>query len=206
MSPQDEIDFDLTVKKFKPPIDPRYVFLFSGHMIDAPGRETPRFPAAKEAVAAREITSILVDLDAGPEDVAFSSGACGGDLLFAEACLNRRVHLQMRIPFDEPTFLKNSVIFAGGDWSDRYYAVKNNKLTALLVMPEELGPTPEEVNPYERNNLWLLHAALSMGADKVRFVCLWDGKGGDGPGGTKHMYDEVMKHDGQAYIIDTIDL
>ena len=67
----------------------------------------------------------------------------------------------------------------------------NNKLTTLFVMPEELGPTPENTDPYERTNLWLLYTALSMGAEKVRFICLWDGKGGDGPGGTKHMHDEV---------------
>ena len=62
------------------------------------------------------------------------------------------------------------------------------------------GPT--SVNPYERNNLWLLYTALSMGPEKVRFICLWDGKGRDGPGGTKHMYDEVLKRSGQVRVID----
>ena len=74
------------------------------------------------------------------------------------------------------------------------------------MMPEELGPTPANVNPYERNNLWMLYTALSMGPEKVRFICLWDGKGGDGPGGTKHMYEEVKNRSGQAYIIDTNNL
>lgn len=191
MSRQKEIDFDLAVKKFKPPFEPRYVFLFSGHMIDAPGRVPPRFPPEKEEVAAKEIANELYELDAGPKDLALCGGACGGDLLFAEACLNRKVHLQIRIPFDEPTFLKNSVTFAEGNWEERYDAVKNNKLTTLFVMSQELGPTPENVNPYERNNLWQLYTALSMGPEKIRFICLWDGKGGDGPGGTKHMHDSV---------------
>jgi tetratricopeptide (TPR) repeat protein len=186
-----------------PSSQPRMVFLFSGHMIDAPGRKEARFPTDKEKIAAREIAKKLNELGAGPEDLALCGGACGGDLLFAEACLKLGVHLQIRIPFDEPTFLKNSVTFAGGNWRDRYYTVKNNKLTTLLVMPEELGSTPANVNPYERNNLWLLYTALSMGPDKVRFSCLWDGKGGDGPGGTKHMYEEVLKRSGQVYVIDT---
>lgn len=30
---------------------PRNVVLFSGHMIDAPGRKTPRFPADVEPIA-----------------------------------------------------------------------------------------------------------------------------------------------------------
>ena len=200
---QKEIDFEWALKKFKPPYEPRYVFLFSGHMIDAPGRVPPRFPPKMEKIAAKEIAKKLDELDAGPKDLAFCGGACGGDLLFAEACLKLGVHLQIRIPFDEPTFLKNSVTFAGGNWRDRYYAVKNNKLTTLLIMPEELGPTPEKANPYERNNLWQLYTAFSMGPEKVRFICLWDGKGGDGPGGTKHMHDSVKKCSGLVYVLDT---
>ena len=200
---QEEIDFDWALKKFKPPFEPRYVFLFSGHMIDAPGRNPPRFPADKEPAAATAISARLAKLGAGPKDIGLCSGACGGDLLFAEACLEFGTHLQIRIPFDEPTFLKNSVTFAEGTWVDRYFAVKNNKLTALLVMPEELGPTPGNANPYERNNLWMLATALSMGPERVRFICLWDGKGGDGPGGTKHMHDEVLKRSGQVFVIDT---
>ena len=203
MPMQEEIDFELALKKFKPPFEPRYVFLFSGHMIDAPGRETPRFPAAKEPAAATAITSRLSGLGGGPKDIGLCSGACGGDLLFAEACLERGTHLQVRIPFEEPTFLINSVTFAGGNWRDRYFAVMSNPLTSLFVMTVELGPTPEKANPYERNNLWLLYTALSMGPEKVRFICLWDGKGGDGPGGTKHLHDEVLKRSGKVYVIDT---
>jgi hypothetical protein len=203
MALREEIDFEWDLKKFKPPFEPRYVFLFSGHMIDAPGRVPPRFPEKKEKAGADAISSTLAKLDAGPEDIGLCGGACGGDLLFAEACLKRSVHLQIRIPFDEPTFLKNSVTFAGGNWDDRYRAVKSNKLTNVFVMPEKLGPTPENANPYERNNLWQLYTALSMGPEKVRFICLWDGKGGDGPGGTKHMHDSVKKRSGLVYVLDT---
>ena len=175
-------------------------------MIDAPGRKSPRFPCNKEKAAAEAIRSVLDNMNAGPFDIGFCGGACGGEILFAEACLARGVHLQIRIPFDEPTFLRCSVTFAAGSWLDRYYAVKNSKLSVLFVMPEELGPTPENANPYERNNLWQLYTALSMGPEKVRFICLWDGKGGDGPGGTKHMIDEVQKRAGRCYIISTASL
>jgi len=203
MSLQEEMDFNWALKKFKPPFEPRYVFLFSGHMIDAPGREPPRFPPKKEEIAAKEIAKKLDELDAGEKDLALCGGACGGDLLFAEACLKLGVQVQIRIPFDEPTFLKNSVTFADGNWGKRYYAVKNNKLTTLFVMPDELGSTPGNANPYERNNLWQLYTALSMGPKKVRFICLWDGKGGDGPGGTKHMHDSVKERSGLVYVLDT---
>ena len=44
-----EFDWEEVLKRYKPPIVPRYVFLFSGHMIDAPGRKEPRFPPEKDA-------------------------------------------------------------------------------------------------------------------------------------------------------------
>lgn len=203
MPRQGEIDFNWVLKKLKPPLDLRYVFLFSGHMIDVPGRSEPRFPADKEEIAANAIARKLDELGAGPKDIGMCSGACGGDLLFAEACLKLGVRLQIRIPFEEPTFLKISVTFVEGNWLDRYYAVKISKRTTFFVMPEELGPTPKNANPYERNNLWQLSTALSMGPEKVRFICLWNGKGGDGPGGTKHMHDEVKKRGGQVFVLDT---
>jgi len=201
---QGEIDFSLALQKYKPSFEPRYVFLFSGHMIDAPGRVSPRFPAHKEKIATQAIAKKLDKLDAGPRDLALCGGECGGNLLFAEACLKLGTHLQIRIPFDEATFLKNSVTFAGGNWRDRYYAVKSNPLTSLLVMPVELGPTPEGANPYERNNLWLLYTDLSVGPEKVRFICLWDGQGQEKgkSGGTAHMYNEVKRRTGQVTWID----
>jgi hypothetical protein len=56
---------------------------------------------------------------------------------------------------------------------------------------------------YERCNLWMLERALSFGADKVRFICVWNGEGGDGPGGTEHMRKAVQKSGGAQYWIDT---
>ena len=81
------------------------VVLFSGHMIDAPGRPKPRFPADKEPIAATEIARMLDQISAGGGDLAICGGACGGDLLFAEAILVRRLTLELYIPFREEEFL-----------------------------------------------------------------------------------------------------
>jgi hypothetical protein len=48
------------------------VFLFSGHMIDAPERLSPRFPPHKEAAAAREIAAALDRHQAGLDDLALA--------------------------------------------------------------------------------------------------------------------------------------
>jgi len=184
---------------------PNRVFLFSGHMIDHPGRAVPRLPASKRDAAAAAIASKLDELGAGKGDLAFCGGACGGDLLFAKACLDRGLGLRVRIPFDEPTFLQKSVTFAGEFWRDLYWRVKTHPApqSKVLVMPEVLGPTPAGVDPFARNNLWQLYTALAWGPDKVNFLCLWNRQEGDGPGGTQHMYEMVTRHAGRAYVIDT---
>ncbi len=197
--------FDRALQKLTTPEDkwqPRQVFLFSGHLIDAPSRPTPRFPAAKEPVAAQKIAEALQKLGAGPEDLALTQGACGGDLLFTEVCLQRGVKVQWLQPFDEPTFIQKSVVCHNETWRERYLTAKAKLTTNIRSAPGSLGSPPKGVDPYERCNLWLLYTALSYGISKVQFICLWDGGGGDGPGGTAHMYEEVKKRTGQVVWID----
>ena len=183
---------------------PRKVTLFSGHMIDAPSREKPRFPPDREPIAARAIAEALADLDVGPADLAICGGACGGDLLFAEAALARGASFELYIPFDEPTFLKKSVDFANQNWHARYFAAK--ALAVLHVAASELGPLQEGQDPYARNNCWMLASAFRFGSGKVDFLFLWNGEGGDGPGGTHHMMDAVRNWGGRTRWLDTTKL
>ena len=172
----------------------RRVVLFSGHMIDAPDRSSPRFPPALEPKVGRALLDVVDRLGAGPSDTGISSGACGGDILFAEAVLARGVPLRLYLPFDEPTFLEKSVRFAGDRWVDRYRAVAARSQPFLA--PAILGPLPEGADPYERTNLWMLDEARRIAGPNLVFVCLWNGEGGDGPGGTRHMMDAVRSQPG----------
>jgi tetratricopeptide (TPR) repeat protein len=198
--------FGRALRKLTKPEDrwePKKVFLFSGHMIDAPTRPTPRFPSSKEPVAAQRITDALQKLGADPEDLALTLGGCGGDLLFTEACLQRGVKVQWLQPFDEPTFIQKSVVCHGEAWRGRYLAAKAKLTMEIRSTPDQLGPSPKGVDPYERCNRWLLYTALSYGIRKLQFVCLWDGGAGDGRGGTAHMYQDVNRRTGQVTWIDT---
>ncbi|MET0678119.1 MAG: hypothetical protein ABW175_20160, partial [Bradyrhizobium sp.] len=103
-------------------MNPRKVLLFSGHMIDSPSRAEPRFPADKEPTAAKAIADLLDQIGAARGDLAICGGACGGDLLFAEAALARQLTVAIYLPFDEDKFLAESVDFAGADWRSRYFA------------------------------------------------------------------------------------
>lgn len=200
---------DRTLERWKGPSEvsqPRHVFLFSGHMIDTPDRQVPRFPPDKEPIAAAKIAEALDKWEAGPGDWALTQGACGGDLLFTEACLQRGVRVQWLLPFPEPEFVERSVARCGESWRDRFQAAKAQLRDPIRVAPVDLGEPPqgtEESYAYERCNLWLLSTALSHGASKVRFICLWNGGGGDGPGGTAHMVREVKRYSGWVTWIDT---
>lgn len=185
-----------------PPTPPgsRRVILFSGHMVDAPGRALPRFPPACVPAAAQRIAAALDQLGAGPGDLGLTQGAAGGDLLFAEAAQARGLPLQLLQPFAEDEFVARSVrpVCNGEDWVARYRAVT----ARLAAPPQVMPPGPPDDNPYERCNRWLLDTALAHGGEQVWLLCLWDGQGGDGAGGTAHMVGEVRRHHGHVIHID----
>ena len=180
---------------------PRKVLLFSGHMIDAPNRLDPRFPPDKEAIAADAIAKTLAEVGAGLADLAICGGACGGDLLFAEAALARRSTLELYIPLRQEEFLANSIDFADANWRLRFFAVKSR--AALHVTPDELGLIAADQDVYERNDLHMLEAATRFGSEKLNFICLWNGQGTDGPGRMHHLMQEVRHRGGRVYWLDT---
>jgi hypothetical protein len=182
-------------------VEPRQVILFSGHMVDGADRKEARFPESKTEAARQCIRDILEKRGSGPEDLAISGAACGGDLLFAQACLERGLRVELRVPMLENEFLDASVNFAGAQWSDLYDRVKAHPNSQILILPQELGPTQPGVNSFERNNLWMLYSALAHGVPKVTGVLLWDRKVADGPGGTQHMHDLIARLTGRKPIV-----
>jgi tetratricopeptide (TPR) repeat protein len=191
-----------------PPVQPRQVLLFAGHRVDAPGRPAPRFPPGKVGAAEVAVGRALDALGAGAADFGFTQGAAGGDLLFTEQCQARGVAVRWLQPLAEPDFIEASVLPSadGAAWRERYLAARQRLAEPPSAMPAELGPPPRGVDLWERGNLWLLHTALAHGPDKARFVCLWDGGGGDGPGGTRHMLEEVRRRTGRVSWIDVRNL
>jgi len=185
---------------------PERVVLFSGHMIDREGRDVPRFPPAHEADATARIEAKFDELGAEAGDVGICGGACGGDLIFAERCLNRNMFVEIRIPFPEPRFLEKSVRCSDDSWQERFYQVVRNQRAKLFEMSEELGRTPSNHNDHAGNNIWQLYSALCRGPDKVSFIALWDGRAGDAEGGTEHMWNAVSERHGRVYRIDANEL
>ena len=157
--------------------NPPQVFLFSGHMIDSLNRPQPRFPAAMEAEAQQKINQVLDKLQADANHLAIAPGiACGGDILFLEACLERQMKVEVYLPFEPAEFIKQSVSFAGDDWVERFYKIKNHPQVKIHLQLERIGPVPEGEDPFERNNRWALYSSLGYGIERIRLLVLWDGK------------------------------
>jgi len=153
-------------------------------MIDAPDRKEPRFPPTKEGPVGRKIAGQLADWRAGASDLAISGGACGADILFAEACLECGARVLLLIALPEDAFLERSVAFAGAGWEARYRALRAKCETRF--QHEVLGPPARGEDAFERNNRWRLEVARALvPPERIRALLVWDERpAGDGPGGT----------------------
>jgi hypothetical protein len=170
---------------------PRRVFLFSGHLLDRPGRVAPRFPHACVPLVAQTISDAFDACAPQAGDLAYASLACGGDLLIAEAALARGLALDARLPHSEDEFLPASVSFAGAEWLTRYQRVVRHSHACLRMLPVDPAASGTR---YEQLNRWLFRAALAHGIERVHCLCLWNGRPGADPGGTQHMVALARAH------------
>jgi len=122
--------------------EPLQVFLFSGHMIDRPDRPQPRFPPAMETEAQQKIKEVLDRLKADASNLAIAPGiACGGDILFLESCLQRQMKAEIYLPFEPAKFIEQSVSFAGNNWVERFYQIKNHPQVKIHLQLEQIQGT-----------------------------------------------------------------
>jgi hypothetical protein len=175
----------------------KHVIVFTGHMIDKEGRKEPRFPAGKENAARAEIQKLLrAEKNANDKLTGIAGGACGGDILFHEVCgeLNIPSEIYLAMPAEE--FKKHSVSFAGKIWEDRFDAL-------IKKIPVHILPTEKnEESIWEATNIWMLESADEIEKNNITLIALWDGKGGDGPGGTESMINTAKKKNAKINIID----
>ena len=177
------------------------VLLFTGHMVDAVDRPTPRFPrtAAAETAARRMIEEAILKEQQleGHGLIGIAGGACGGDILFHEVCEGLKIPTRLFLPVPPNTFSANSVQHGGTQWVERF-----NRLCAR-VPPRVLGEGEgmqlpnwlhgrEDYNIWGRNNLWMLFNALALDLP-LTLIALWDQGPADGPGGTRDLVTRVLE-------------
>ena len=158
------------------------VAVFSGHMIDRPDRLNPRFPAQLEAAVRAEIHQRLVKHGAG---LGYASAACGSDILFLETMLELEGKTYIVLPYEKEQFKKDSVEIAQApQWAGRFEMVLERASNVLLASER---PLADSTLAFEYTNL-LLDGLAYIRAERFETdlvpIAVWDGKAGDGPGGT----------------------
>ncbi|HZR84064.1 MAG TPA: tetratricopeptide repeat-containing protein [Candidatus Binatia bacterium] len=192
-----------------PPIapPPGRVIAFSGHRIDRPDRPSPRFPSARVAAAKEAIRERVVaeqGLAAGPVQ-GFAGGANGGDILFHEVCKAAGIPTTMLLALPAADYAAESVNDAGPEWTERYRSLTRELPVRVLSnakrLPSWVADRPS-YSIWNRSNLWLLNTALADDGADVTLIVLWDGMGGDGPGGTADMVRLAEGHGVKIIRID----
>jgi hypothetical protein len=198
----------LPMEKQEPGKRPLRILLFTGHMIDAPGRKEPRFPPDKEPIAREAIEkAIREELDkAGEIGFGIAGGACGGDILFHEICQEMQIPTRFFLALPPDQFIQASVAHGGPDWIERFHRLCERLTPRILSetteLPNWLGDKPN-YTIWQRNNLWTLYNALASDGANVTLFALWDGKKGDGPGGTEDLVEKGKERGVKVIILDS---
>jgi class 3 adenylate cyclase/tetratricopeptide (TPR) repeat protein len=157
------------------------VVAFTGHMLDAPGRKSPRFAESAVELVRRRIARLLDKLDVR---IGYASAACGADVLFHECLQRRGGESNVVLPFDRGDFFQISVNFAGQAWIRRVEE----------ILAKSSGAEQVTRGGYGGDDLLFAYAnrvILGKAILRSRFletepllIAVWDGVRSNTPGGT----------------------
>ncbi|HET9911682.1 MAG TPA: tetratricopeptide repeat-containing protein [Anaerolineales bacterium] len=183
---------EVTVQK-QPAGPEGMVLLFTGYMINNPGKKENQFPPEKEKDIREAINAVLYKYNAGPDDLAVTTGMdAGSEIIFVECCIERGIPVQAYFPLSEAPYVRDFVSPGGEQWVERFYKMRNHPLVDEYYQPDCVGLPKQGDNIHERNNRWALYSALTRGIDKVRLIALWDGKGDACPDLDAHLVKHMV--------------
>ena len=179
------------------------VVAFAGHMIDAPARATPRFPAALAPAVRDAIRERLARFHA---PVVYTSAACGADLLFIEESLAIGAEVNIVLPFDREDFLRTSVAIGGDEWVARFDAALA-RATRVIFATEEAYLDDDVLFDYAA---MLLEGLTTLRAAQLETVpallCVIDAHAPGRVGGTHASFDRWSRNVGPPQLIDLREL
>jgi hypothetical protein len=187
------------------------VLLFTGHRIDAPDRPRPRFPAEAVPQAQAAIAAAIADeMAVGTVRSGLAGAASGGDILFHELCLAAGVPTRVCLALPEREYVTASLSDAGPSWVERFWRLIERSdgvryLNASDQLPRWLR-AKRGYDVWQRSSRWLLHEAMATPDAKVTLIALWDGAGGDGPGGTADLVGRATRSGAKVVHLDTREL
>lgn len=187
------------------------IIVSTGHRLDQPERQTPRFPPGKEEAARRELAAtVSKEIDGVEGTVQGIAGlASGNDILFHEVCKELGVPTRAGLAIPRAAYVRKSVADAGADWVDRFNVLCDELSPHVLSDTEELPPWVADRPDYgvfQRGNIWILEWAFAQPNTDVTLIALWNGQEGDGPGGTADMVRLARQRGAKAVVIDPANL
>jgi class 3 adenylate cyclase len=177
------------------------VAVFSGHMIDQPGRLKPRFP---ERFASAVENTLRDWLKENNIRIGFSSAACGSDLLFQKVLHELGGECHVVLPYEEQEFVKDSVDITGNpQWKSLFREVLENAAQVVYASSQKMQAGSVS---YDYANL-VLHGLATVRASELETeplgLVVWNGAQGDGPGGTASV---VARWHGLGVSVSRVDL
>lgn len=155
------------------------VAAFTGHIIDATGRNGPRFPPEREQAVYAEIRHYIARTGTA---IGFASAACGADILFLEAMLESGGEIVVVLPSSPDTFIQTSVaLLPGTDWETRFRKVMERAKQTVVLSRQHTGDVSysyANIVLYGLAKSYARHIDASLGA-----LAVWDGQDGK-TGGT----------------------
>jgi class 3 adenylate cyclase len=175
------------------------VIAFAGHMIDAPDRKSPRFPAALAPAVQQALRERLAKLQT---PIAYTSAACGADIIFIEAALERGAEVNVVLPFDRNDFVQTSVAVGGAEWIGRFDAALAR--AARVIMATEESYLGDDVL-FEHAAL-LLEGLTVLRAEQLqsapKMLCVIDAAADGRLGGTHASFARWERQVGTPQMID----
>ena len=157
------------------------VLVFTGHMVDRAGRDTPRFPADLES-AVRPV--LRASIAAMRPLAAYGSAACGADILCLEQVRECGGEIHLVLPFPPEEFRRTSVDIAAGEWGVRFDNLLEHADSVTVTSDHRASGS---VAPFEYVNLVLtgLGRLRAQVLDtRLKGLAVWDrGSGGGGERG-----------------------
>ncbi|WP_439814132.1 adenylate/guanylate cyclase domain-containing protein [Zavarzinia sp. CC-PAN008] len=166
---------------------PPQVVVFTGHMLDRAGQDGVRFPAGLEEALRKAIDERL---DAMNVQIGYSSAACGSDLLFIEAMLERGGEVNIILPCATEDFVRANVAHGGARWEMRF---RNALRLAHSVNYATTEPSLGHESLYRFTNQ-MLHGLATLRAQFLEtrpyLLAVWDMSEGSLVGGAADFIDQ----------------
>ncbi len=179
------------------------VVAFAGHMIDAPDRPVPRFPAALEPAVSAAIRAHIAGLH---HPIVYTSAAFGSDLICIETALDVGAEVNVVLPFDRNDFVRTSVAIGGEGWVQRF--------DQALAKATRVIPATDE--SHLGDDVLFEHAAMLVeGLSVLRasqletspsLLCVIDAAAAGRVGGTHGSFERWKRYVGPPEVIDLREL